>query len=185
MQLFCIQDKTQDSVAFKIQDQVQVNGVVIRTLNIQHAALTFLLTLNQLRLQNLPYIQYIHIHTQQAFTLALVRRWDGWFPSHAVTGENEQQCVSVTTCPWWGTGVLKWLPAGAFIININSRSLLSCIFSIQLTMLSYGPKLNMSNLRACLPFHLQASTFYCASSSSSSISFRCQKLAWCLQVISM
>lgn len=124
----CIQDQTRGFVAFK------VNGVIIRTLNIQHAALTVLLTLNQLRLHKLPDKQYIHIHTapQQAFTLLLVRRF--------ICGDKRewtavQQCVSVSTRTWWGTGVLKWLPDGASIININLRSLLSCTFSIQLIML--------------------------------------------------
>lgn len=117
-----------------IQGPFEVNGVIIRTLNIQHAALTVLLTLNQLRLHKLPDIQYIHIHTapQQAFTLLLVRRF--------ICGDKRewtavQQCVSVSTRTWWGTGVLKWLPDGASIININLRSLLSCTFSIQLIML--------------------------------------------------
>lgn len=45
MQCFCIQDKTPCS----IQDPFEVNAIVIHVLNIQHAALTLILTFNQLR----------------------------------------------------------------------------------------------------------------------------------------
>lgn len=74
-----------------------------------------------------------------------------------------QQCISVSTCTWWGTGVLKWLPAGAFIINITSRYLPSSTFSIPLTLLNYGPKPSILKLQDLLPFHLNTWTV-CVSS---------------------
>lgn len=58
------------------EDPFEVSDIVIRTLNIQHGALTLLLTFNQFRW--LIYIQYT-----LPFSIPLT--------SYALTGANEQQ----------------------------------------------------------------------------------------------
>lgn len=149
LQLFGILVKTRGSVAFRIR--LRSKRCHPHT-EYPTCCVDFALDLQPIKVAE-PAVYTVYTRTNYPSTGPYNSR-DVGFSSYEATRENEQQCVSVCACTWWGTGVLKWLPAGAFIINNDSRLLLSS-FSILWTMLNCGPKPDASNLHAFLPFHLQ------------------------------
>lgn len=94
LQQFCIQDKTLCS----FQDQFEVNAIVISMLIIPHAAPAVTLTSNLWRLWNIQ---------------PLSSRWYWYSRTHCVQWNYRHKMTNRCS---------QWPPAGAFIINNNSRS---------------------------------------------------------------